>query len=432
MSGIDPDEEANISENPDPESESSAVNEIPLVEEISQENTEGKNCDNIGEEQALTRNNQPCVNVPREGHIQEDYEEDEQRIDENSLNQDGNEKTEDEREVDLGVIREGQISGGQDEQISLGQEEAEADASLVLNISNKENVSENDNHQEAGSEESANRSALTQECENYCEETTSVINVSKDVSNGETEATQAERVNSLENLSQENSVVVEANIIIPEDEYSCQDWASKNRPQLHVLSPSGSIESCEPECDQEAEASISCGDKADSTGDQRRENDLEDKKNEGEEEEEKEEEEETICVILNPSPHDQFHHSGELCSNSSSQDRNVENMCSIEDILSVHSMNVRKLSVNGDLTPVDVPYKRNSVQSDEDLLSELETELTNSARVNQNSCHMSDPEVNIKSPNGLDCKVLQEIQDLQIQLKHSKAKLEEKDSEIKR
>lgn len=91
--------------------------------------------------------------------------------------------------------------------------------------------------------------------------------------------------------------------------------------------------------------------------------------------------------------------------------------------------------MNGDLAPVTNSFSENkisSVESDDDLLSELESELTNGSRANQNNHNMHDPEVKFKPPNGIDGKVLQEIQDLQMQLKHSRAKLAEKDSEINR
>lgn len=451
MSGLDPDEDAIITENPDPESESAAVNESESVEENLDDRTEGEINAYEGSGEIVPRDNDPDVNVFREESV---VRENEPRIEECVLNQDGDEKTEDEREPGVGVIREGQISGGRDEQLSqsLGQEEAEADTFLVREACSNESVGirnseevlcEHDSAYSQGLEHSDSRSADIQESESHCEESTSVISGrDADSDAGSRECNH----DSLENLSRENSEVVENHVIIPEDELSCQVWTAEDKPQLQVLSPTGSIESCEPECDQETDASPSHGvrsehvDRLDSN-----ETHQQGGGGRGEEEEREEgneevaEEEETICVVLNPPPphssssdESQTQPVCESSSDSSSQVRSVETTsCSSQETLAVSCSG----SMNGDLAPVTNNFSENkisSVESDDDLLSELESELTNGSRANQNNHNMHDPEVKFKPPNGIDGKVLQEIQDLQMQLKHSRAKIAEKDSEINR
>lgn len=447
MSGLDPDEDANITENPDPESESAAVNESESVEENLDDRTEGEINAYEGSGQIAPGDNDPPVNVFNQESVVNNVREDEQRIDECVLNQDGDEKTEDEREPGVGVIREGQISGGRDELLSLGQEEVEADTFLVREASSNESVGirnseevlcEHDTANLQGLEHSDSRAADVQESESHCEESTSVI-TGRDA---DSDAGSRECNHSLENLSCENSEVVENHVIIPEDELSCQVWTAEDKPQLHVLSPTGSIESCEPECDQETDASPSHGVHSEHV-DRAKSNETHQQGGGGEEEgeegnEEVAEEEETICVVLNPPPphspssESQMQLVCELSSNSSSQVSSVETtLCSSQETLGVSCTG----SVNGDIAPVTNNFSENkisSLESDDDLLSELESELTNGSRANQNNHSMLNPEIKFKPPNGMDGKVLQEIQDLQMQLKHSRAKLAEKDSEINR
>lgn len=447
MSGLDPDEDANITENPDPESESAAVNESESVEENLDDRTEGEINAYEGSGQIAPGDNDPPVNVFNQESVVNNVREDEQRIDECVLNQDGDEKTEDEREPGLGVIREGQISGGRDELLSLGQEEVEADTFLVREASSNESVGirnseevlcEHDTANLQGLEHSDSRAADVQESESHCEESTSVI-TGRDA---DSDAGSRECNHSLENLSCENSEVVENHVIIPEDELSCQVWTAEDKPQLHVLSPTGSIESCEPECDQETDASPSHGVHSEHV-DRAKSNETHQQGGGGEEEgeegnEEVAEEEETICVVLNPPPphspssESQMQLVCESSSNSSSQVSSVETtLCSSQETLGVSCTG----SVNGDIAPVTNNFSENkisSLESDDDLLSELESELTNGSRANQNNHSMLNPEIKFKPPNGMDGKVLQEIQDLQMQLKHSRAKLAEKDSEINR
>lgn len=447
MSGLDPDEDAIITENPDPESESAAVNESESVEENLDDRTEGEINAYEGSGQIAPGDNDPPVNVFNEESVVNNVREYEQRIDECVLNQDGDEKTEDEREPGLGVIREGQISGGRDELLSLGQEEVEADTFLVREASSNESVGirnseevlcEHDTANLQGLEHSDSRAADVQESESHCEESTSVI-TGRDA---DSDAGSRECNHSLENLSCENSEVVENHVIIPEDELSCQVWTAEDKPQLHVLSPTGSIESCEPECDQETDASPSHGVHSEHV-DRAKSNETHQQGGGGEEEgeegnEEVAEEEETICVVLNPPPphspssESQMQLVCESSSNSSSQVSSVETtLCSSQETLGVSCTG----SVNGDIAPVTNNFSENkisSLESDDDLLSELESELTNGSRANQNNHSMLNPEIKFKPPNGMDGKVLQEIQDLQMQLKHSRAKLAEKDSEINR
>lgn len=447
MSGLDPDEDANITENPDPESESAAVNESESVEENLDDRTEGEINAYEGSGQIAPGDNDPPVNVFNQESVVNNVREDEQRIDECVLNQDGDEKTEDEREPGVGVIREGQISGGRDELLSLGQEEVEADTFLVREASSNESVGirnseevlcEHDTANLQGLEHSDSRAADVQESESHCEESTSVI-TGRDA---DSDAGSRECNHSLENLSCENSEVVENHVIIPEDELSCQVWTAEDKPQLHVLSPTGSIESCEPECDQETDASPSHGVHSEHV-DRAKSNETHQQGGGGEEEgeegnEEVAEEEETICVVLNPPPphspssESQMQLVCESSSNSSSQVSSVETtLCSSQETLGVSCTG----SVNGDIAPVTNNFSENkisSLESDDDLLSELESELTNGSRANQNNHSMLNPEIKFKPPNGMDGKVLQEIQDLQMQLKHSRAKLAEKDSEINR
>lgn len=447
MSGLDPDEDANITENPDPESESAAVNESESVEENLDDRTEGEINAYEGSGQIAPGDNDPPVNVFNEESVVNNVREYEQRIDECVLNQDGDEKTEDEREPGVGVIREGQISGGRDELLSLGQEEVEADTFLVREASSNESVGirnseevlcEHDTANLQGLEHSDSRAADVQESESHCEESTSVI-TGRDA---DSDAGSRECNHSLENLSCENSEVVENHVIIPEDELSCQVWTAEDKPQLHVLSPTGSIESCEPECDQETDASPSHGVHSEHV-DRAKSNETHQQGGGGEEEgeegnEEVAEEEETICVVLNPPPphspssESQMQLVCESSSNSSSQVSSVETtLCSSQETLGVSCTG----SVNGDIAPVTNNFSENkisSLESDDDLLSELESELTNGSRANQNNHSMLNPEIKFKPPNGMDGKVLQEIQDLQMQLKHSRAKLAEKDSEINR
>lgn len=447
MSGLDPDEDAIITENPDPESESAAVNESESVEENLDDRTEGEINAYEGSGQIAPGDNDPPVNVFNEESVVNNVREYEQRIDECVLNQDGDEKTEDEREPGVGVIREGQISGGRDELLSLGQEEVEADTFLVREASSNESVGirnseevlcEHDTANLQGLEHSDSRAADVQESESHCEESTSVI-TGRDA---DSDAGSRECNHSLENLSCENSEVVENHVIIPEDELSCQVWTAEDKPQLHVLSPTGSIESCEPECDQETDASPSHGVHSEHV-DRAKSNETHQQGGGGEEEgeegnEEVAEEEETICVVLNPPPphspssESQMQLVCESSSNSSSQVSSVETtLCSSQETLGVSCTG----SVNGDIAPVTNNFSENkisSLESDDDLLSELESELTNGSRANQNNHSMLNPEIKFKPPNGMDGKVLQEIQDLQMQLKHSRAKLAEKDSEINR
>lgn len=447
MSGLDPDEDANITENPDPESESAAVNESESVEENLDDRTEGEINAYEGSGQIAPGDNDPPVNVFNQESVVNNVREDEQRIDECVLNQDGDEKTEDEREPGVGVIREGQISGGRDELLSLGQEEVEADTFLVREASSNESVGirnseevlcEHDTANLQGLEHSDSRAADVQESESHCEESTSVI-TGRDA---DSDAGSRECNHSLENLSCENSEVVENHVIIPEDELSCQVWTAEDKPQLHVLSPTGSIESCEPECDQETDASPSHGVHSEHV-DRAKSNETHQQGGGGEEEgeegnEEVAEEEETICVVLNPPPphspssESQMQLVCESSSNSSSQVSSVETtLCSSQETLGVSCTG----SVNGHIAPVTNNFSENkisSLESDDDLLSELESELTNGSRANQNNHSMLNPEIKFKPPNGMDGKVLQEIQDLQMQLKHSRAKLAEKDSEINR
>lgn len=447
MSGLDPDEDAIITENPDPESESAAVNESESVEENLDDRTEGEINAYEGSGQIAPGDNDPPVHVFNEESVVNNVREYEQRIDECVLNQDGDEKTEDEREPGLGVIREGQISGGRDELLSLGQEEVEADTFLVREASSNESVGirnsdevlcEHDTANLQGLEHSDSRAADVQESESHCEESTSVI-TGRDA---DSDAGSRECNHSLENLSCENSEVVENHVIIPEDELSCQVWTAEDKPQLHVLSPTGSIESCEPECDQETDASPSHGVHSEHV-DRAKSNETHQQGGGGEEEgeegnEEVAEEEETICVVLNPPPphspssESQMQLVCESSSNSSSQVSSVETtLCSSQETLGVSCTR----SVNGDIAPVTNNFSENkisSLESDDDLLSELESELTNGSRANQNNHSMLNPEIKFKPPNGMDGKVLQEIQDLQMQLKHSRAKLAEKDSEINR
>lgn len=447
MSGLDPDEDAIITENPDPESESAAVNESESVEENLDDRTEGEINAYEGSGQIAPGDNDPPVNVFNEESVVNNVREYEQRIDECVLNQDGDEKTEDEREPGVGVIREGQISGGRDELLSLGQEEVEADTFLVREASSNESVGirnseevlcEHDTANSQGLEHSDSRAADVQESESHCEESTSVI-TGRDA---DSDAGSRECNHSLENLSCENSEVVENHVIIPEDELSCQVWTAEDKPQLHVLSPTGSIESCEPECDQETDASPSHGVHSEHV-DRAKSNETHQQGGGGEEEgeegnEEVAEEEETICVVLNPPPphspssESQMQLVCESSSNSSSQVSSVETtLCSSQETLGVSCTG----SVNGDIAPVTNNFSENkisSLESDDDLLSELESELTNGSRANQNNHSMLNPEIKFKPPNGMDGKVLQEIQDLQMQLKHSRAKLVEKDSEINR
>lgn len=447
MSGLDPDEDANITENPDPESESAAVNESESVEENLDDRTEGEINAYEGSGKIAPGDNDPPVNVFNQESVVNNVREDEQRIDECVLNQDGDEKTEDEREPGVGVIREGQISGGRDELLSLGQEEVEADTFLVREASSNESVGirnsdevlcEHDTANLQGLEHSDSRAADVQESESHCEESTSVI-TGRDA---DSDAGSRECNHSLENLSCENSEVVENHVIIPEDELSCQVWTAEDKPQLHVLSPTGSIESCEPECDQETDASPSHGVHSEHV-DRAKSNETHQQGGGGEEEgeegnEEVAEEEETICVVLNPPPphspssESQMQLVCESSSNSSSQVSSVETtLCSSQETLGVSCTG----SVNGDIAPVTNNFSENkisSLESDDDLLSELESELTNGSRANQNNHSMLNPEIKFKPPNGMDGKVLQEIQDLQMQLKHSRAKLAEKDSEINR
>lgn len=447
MSGLDPDEDAIITENPDPESESAAVNESESVEENLDDRTEGEINAYEGSGQIAPGDNDPPVNVFNEESVVNNVREYEQRIDECVLNQDGDEKTEDEREPGVGVIREGQISGGRDELLSLGQEEVEADTFLVREASSNESVGirnsdevlcEHDTANLQGLEHSDSRAADVQESESHCEESTSVI-TGRDA---DSDAGSRECNHSLENLSCENSEVVENHVIIPEDELSCQEWTAEDKPQLHVLSPTGSIESCEPECDQETDASPSHGVHSEHV-DRAKSNETHQQGGGGEEEgeegnEEVAEEEETICVVLNPPPphspssESQMQLVCESSSNSSSQVSSVETtLCSSQETLGVSCTG----SVNGDIAPVTNNFSENkisSLESDDDLLSELESELTNGSRANQNNHSMLNPEIKFKPPNGMDGKVLQEIQDLQMQLKHSRAKLAEKDSEINR
>lgn len=447
MSGLDPDEDAIITENPDPESESAAVNESESVEENLDDRTEGEINAYEGSGQIAPGDNDPPVNVFNEESVVNNVREYEQRIDECVLNQDGDEKTEDEREPGVGVIREGQISGGRDELLSLGQEEVEADTFLVREASSNESVGirnseevlcEHDTANLQGLEHSDRRAADVQESESHCEESTSVI-TGRDA---DSDAGSRECNHSLENLSCENSEVVENHVIIPEDELSCQVWTAEDKPQLHVLSPTGSIESCEPECDQETDASPSHGVHSEHV-DRAKSNETHQQGGGGEEEgeegnEEVAEEEETICVVLNPPPphspssESQMQLVCESSSNSSSQVSSVETtLCSSQETLGVSCTG----SVNGDIAPVTNNFSENkisSLESDDDLLSELESELTNGSRANQNNHSMLNPEIKFKPPNGMDGKVLQEIQDLQMQLKHSRAKLAEKDSEINR
>lgn len=447
MSGLDPDEDAIITENPDPESESAAVNESESVEENLDDRTEGEINAYEGSGQIAPGDNDPPVHVFNEESVVNNVREYEQRIDECVLNQDGDEKTEDEREPGVGVIREGQISGGRDELLSLGQEEVEADTFLVREASSNESVGirnsdevlcEHDTANLQGLEHSDSRAADVQESESHCEESTSVI-TGRDA---DSDAGSRECNHSLENLSCENSEVVENHVIIPEDELSCQVWTAEDKPQLHVLSPTGSIESCEPECDQETDASPSHGVHSEHV-DRAKSNETHQQGGGGEEEgeegnEEVAEEEETICVVLNPPPphspssESQMQLVCESSSNSSSQVSSVETtLCSSQETLGVSCTG----SVNGDIAPVTNNFSENkisSLESDDDLLSELESELTNGSRANQNNHSMLNPEIKFKPPNGMDGKVLQEIQDLQMQLKHSRAKLAEKDSEINR
>lgn len=68
--------------------------------------------------------------------------------------------------------------------------------------------------------------------------------------------------------------------------------------------------------------------------------------------------------------------------------------------------------MNGDLVLVINNFSENKilfVEFDDDFLFELELELINGLRVNQNNYNMYDFEVKFKSFNGIDGKVLQEI-----------------------
>lgn len=68
--------------------------------------------------------------------------------------------------------------------------------------------------------------------------------------------------------------------------------------------------------------------------------------------------------------------------------------------------------MNGDLVLVINNFSENKilfVEFDDDFLFELELELINGLRVNQNNYSMYDFEVKFKLFNGIDGKVLQEI-----------------------
>ncbi|XP_061167670.1 coiled-coil domain-containing protein 186-like [Saccostrea echinata] len=450
MSGIDPDEEANVTENPDPESESAAVNESELLDSHPDDGVEGEINALVSNEHFLQENGSHPEIVINENVEENNAQEDRQRQDECSLNVEGDEKTEDEREADGGVIREGQISCGRDEQLiqGIGQEEAEADASLVRDVSKSE--SENVNHIKCGTtpnenesiqinenesiqinelEQSEQRENDERELENNTEGSNSVINLGRDGSNPESNLVQCGINNLVENLSPENSEVVDRNAVIPEDEISCQNWTSEARPQLHVLSPTESIESYEPECDQEADISPSHEPEQASSSDMNETCE----QGGGENQQEK-----TICVVVNPPSQNPALSDKDLRTDhvTSSQYGTKTTSCSTESN-KTDGAGLSYVNVNGNITNhIESGNKISSYESDDDLLSELESELTKGPRTNQNSRNGPDAEVNFKLPNGMcgriDHKVKQEIQDLQMQLKHSIDKLEEKDAEIKR
>lgn len=226
MFGLDLDEDVIIIENLDLELESVVVNESELVEENLDDRIEGEINVYEGSGEIVFRDNDFDVNVFREESV---VRENESRIEECVLNQDGDEKIEDERELGVGVIREGQISGGRDEQLSqsLGQEEVEVDIFLVREVFSNESVGirnseevlcEYDSVYSQGLEYSDSRSVDIQEFESYCEESIFVIfgrDVDFDVGLREC------NYDSLENFSRENLEVVENYVIISEDEFSC-------------------------------------------------------------------------------------------------------------------------------------------------------------------------------------------------------------------
>ncbi|XP_062605238.1 coiled-coil domain-containing protein 186-like, partial [Saccostrea cucullata] len=448
MSGIDPDEEANVTENPDPESESAAsVNaENDLPESNPNDGVEGEINVPVSNEHLPQDNGSHPENVVDENVEENKAEEDGQGQDECVMNVEGDEKAEDEREADGGVIREGQISCGRDEQLiqGIGQEEAEADASLVREVSKCESEShvkcgasldENESEPINVLEQSEQRVNDAREEENISEGSNSVINLGSDGSNSESNLVQCGVNNVVENLSPENSVVVDGNAVIPEDEICCQNWTSEARPQLHVLSPTESIESYEPECDQEADISPSHEPEPANSDEPEQANSSEMNETCGQGGGENQGEE-TICVVVNPQNPALSDKESRTDHVTSSQYDTKTTSCSTESN-KIDGAGLNFVNVNGSVTNhIESRNKISTYESDDDLLSELESELTNGPRTNQNSRNGPDAEVNPKLPNGMcgtiDHKVRQEIQDLQMQLKHSRDKLEQKDAEMKR
>ncbi|XP_056005824.1 coiled-coil domain-containing protein 186-like isoform X2 [Ostrea edulis] len=495
MSGLDPDEEATITENPDPESESSAVNETESEENNPVDDIEGEIYEPVANEQ-IPQGDQSSPDDDRGENVEERNEGDQSSPDngrgenveernegdqsspdndrgenvegdqsspdngrgenvegdqsspdngrcenveernESAVNLD--EKTEDERETDVGIIREGQISGGRDEQLSpgLGPEEAEADASLIGGLTDfqGENIDSEVTQSESEStqvcvDRTEQRESGTPEVEDRSEGSTSVINSENVCLVSEPISIQCSANNLPGNFSEEYSEVVERRSVIPEDEISCQTWMSEDRPQLSTLSPAESIESCEPECDQETETSPSHG-AFNELGESS--NVIETGEDEGEHDPE-----ETICVVLNPSCQNEVLSVSKCSSESvtSSQDNVKPTSCSTGR----NRLRSGTGTSNMDGSPVNHIQNENKIsssESDDDLLSELESELTSSSRTNQNVRKISNSEVSVTLPNGmygsLDNKLMQEIQDLQKQLRHSRVKLEERDAEIKR
>jgi hypothetical protein len=443
MSGLDPDEEATITENPNPESESAAVNETGAEgnneTEAEGNNETGAEGNNPGDDiegevnRPVTGEQSPQgdQSLPDNDRGENGEGGDGQGHSESAVTQDGDEKTEDEREADVGVIREGQISCGRDEQLGqgLGPEEAEAEASFIGNdseVTPSETESESTLVHVDKTEQSESGTPDVRDLEDQSEGSMSVIN-SGNVP-VEPVSVQCGTNDSPGSNSIGNSEVVERSAVIPEDEISCQTWMAEDRS--HTLSPAESIESCEPECDQETETSPSHG-ASNEPGESS------DTIETGEEEEH--DLEETICVVLNPSCENEVSSVSECSSESvlSSQGSVKPTSCSTgSNKLSGSETDISTVS-ESPVNHIRNEKKISFSESDDDLLSELESELTSGSRTNQNNSHTtSHSEVKVTLPNGmygsLDNKLLQEIQDLKKQLKHSRVKLEERDSQIKR